>query len=431
VTSDTLSRIDAATGDVVSTISLGSSPVSIAARDGAVWVTSQDTGELLRVDPGDDRLSRAIAIGQSPDGLAVGAGSVWVADAGGTVSRFDPRTGKVRTIKVSGAPVGVAFADGAVWVASTVSGTVSKIDPQTGAAQVIQVGNEPTDIAAAGNDVWATVLPSLASHRGGTLTVINQLPPDEGSQPPTDPAIVYYTWAWQMLSLTNDGLAAAFNPATGTLYVASPKGDVFVIDAASCNAVTTRGCTQSARKVKVIQGPQALDVDFATDTVYTADAGSGNGDTVSVIDGATCNGTDGSGCGRAPRTITVGSGAWWVAVDQASGTVYVADNNDGTVSVINGALCNAAITSGCGSIPPTVTTGADPQFVAVDPSSGTAFVMNLGDNTLSGINTSRCNGTVMAGCRNRAQSEQASPDTDPGYNPFPNAFALVAQTGSA
>ena len=67
VTSDTVSRIDAATGDVVSTIPLRESPVGIAARRIArSWVTSQDTGELLRVDPGDDRLSRAIAIGQSP-----------------------------------------------------------------------------------------------------------------------------------------------------------------------------------------------------------------------------------------------------------------------------------------------------------------------------------------------------------------------------
>ena len=54
--------------------------------------------------------------------------------------------------------------------------------------------------------MWATVLPSLASHRGGTLTVIAQLPPDEGSLLPTDPAVAYYAWAWQMLSMTNDGL---------------------------------------------------------------------------------------------------------------------------------------------------------------------------------------------------------------------------------
>jgi len=226
-------------------------------------------------------------------------------------------------------------------------------------------------------------------------------------------------------------VAAAVNPATGTLYVASPKGDVFVIDAAGCNAVTTRGCTQPVRKVTDSRGPAALDVDVATDTVYAVNNGSGNGDTVSVIDGASCNGKTGSGCGQAPRTITVGSGAWWVAVDQASDTVYVANNNDGTVSVINGARCNASVTSGCGSTPPTVTTGASPQFVAVDPSTGTVFAVNQGDNTLSAINTRTCNGTATSGCGQRPPNEQASPNQDPGYNPFPTALALVPQTGSA
>jgi DNA-binding beta-propeller fold protein YncE len=226
-------------------------------------------------------------------------------------------------------------------------------------------------------------------------------------------------------------VAAAVNPATGTLYVASPLGDVFVIDAAGCNAVTTRGCTRPVRKIKDSQGPQALDVDTATDTVYAANNGSGNGNTVSVIDGATCNGTDGSGCGQTPHTLTVGSGAWWAAVDQASDTIYVANNNDGTVSVIDGARCNASVTSGCGGTWPTVTTGANPQFVAVDPSSGTVFAVNQGDNTLSAINTRTCNGAVTSGCEHRAPNEQASPNQDPGYNPFPNAAALVPQTGSA
>ena len=227
-------------------------------------------------------------------------------------------------------------------------------------------------------------------------------------------------------------VAGALDPATGTLYVADPNGDVWVVDAARCSAVTTRGCTRPARKVTVPQGPQAVAVDVATDTVYTADAGSsGNGDTVSVIDGATCNGSDGAGCGQAPATVTVGSGASWVAVDQASDTVYATNFNDGTVSVINGAQCNATVTAGCGSTPSAVTTGAGPGFVAVDPHSGTAFVMNSGDNTLSAINISTCNGTVTSGCQDPAPAAQASPDTDPGYNPFPNAFALVPQTGTA
>jgi hypothetical protein len=72
----------------------------------------------------------------------------------------------------------------------------------------------------------------------------------------------------------------------------------------------------------------------------------------------------------------VGSGVAWAAVDQAHHTVYVANFNDGTVSVISGARCNARLTSGCGSTWPTVTTGANPAYVAVDPSSGTAFVVN-------------------------------------------------------
>ncbi len=230
----------------------------------------------------------------------------------------------------------------------------------------------------------------------------------------------------------NFPVAAVFNPATRTLYVVSPNGNVFVVDAASCNAVTTRGCGQPVRTVKVKAGSQAIDVDTATDTIYTANSGAqGNGDTVSVINGATCNGHTGTGCGRAPRTIKVGSGASWVAVDQATDTVYVANNNDGTVSVINGATCNARVTSGCGRTPPTVTTGANPQFVAADPGRHTVFTVNQSDDTLSAINTRTCNGTVTSGCQTIPPSLRATPTRGPGFNSFPNALALVPSTGSA
>ena len=150
-------------------------------------------------------------------------------------------------------------------------------------------------------------------------------------------------------------VAAAVNPVTRTLYVADLKGGVFVVDAAACNAATDSGCAQPARKIADSQGPAALDIDVATDTVYAVNNGdSDNGDTVSVINGATCNGTDGSGCGHAPPTTKVGSGAGWAAVDQAHHTIYVTNDNDGTVSVINGAVCNARVTSGCRAEAPSV-----------------------------------------------------------------------------
>jgi DNA-binding beta-propeller fold protein YncE len=227
-------------------------------------------------------------------------------------------------------------------------------------------------------------------------------------------------------------VAAAVNPATRTLYVADLKGGVFVVDTAACNAVTTRGCVQPVRKIRDSQGPTGLDIDVASDTVYAVNNGdSDNGNTVSVINGATCNGTHHSDCGHAPATTKVGSGAFWAAVDQAHHTVYVANDNDGTVSVINGAVCNARVASGCGSTWPTVTTGANPELVAVDPSSGTVFAVNHVDDTLSAINTKTCNGTTTSGCGGRARNEQATAEQDPGFNSFPNAVTLVPQTGSA
>jgi DNA-binding beta-propeller fold protein YncE len=230
-------------------------------------------------------------------------------------------------------------------------------------------------------------------------------------------------------------VAAAFNPVTRTVYVANLNGGtISVINAAGCNAVTTSGCGQPARTVKDSAGPDGIAVDVATDTVYAANSGTASpqtGDTVSVIDGATCNGTHGTGCARTPATTTVGSGALWDAVDQASDAVYVANTNDGTVSVINGAACNAGTAAGCDSTWPTVTTGAGTSFVAVDEPAGTVFAANPADNTLSAISTATCDGTVTSGCGQRAPNQQASPEQGSGYNPFQNALALIPATGTA
>src|ERR1700722_10544763 len=105
------------------------------------------------------------------------------------------------------------------------------------------------------------------------------------------------------------GVSAVLNPATRTLYIADPGSGIHVIDAAVCNAVTPVLCRHLVNTVADDNGPQAIDVDIATDTVYAVDNGWGRASTVSVIDGATCNGKNGSGCGLAPRTITVGNGA--------------------------------------------------------------------------------------------------------------------------
>jgi YVTN family beta-propeller protein len=232
--------------------------------------------------------------------------------------------------------------------------------------------------------------------------------------------------------------AATFNPATQTVYVANfTSGNVSVINAATCNATTTQGCRQPPRTVRVGAGPDAIDVDVATDTIYVANEGlTSNGNTVSVIDGATCNGSHGSGCGQKPHTVTLGSPSinpFWLAVDQARDTVYVANYlagvDGGNVSVINGARCNAKVTSGCGRTPPTVRTGNGAAFVEVDQALHTAFVMNQFDDTLSAVNTRTCSGTVTSGCLARPPNQQATFNPPQGFPP--NSFALMQRTATA
>lgn len=111
---------------------------------------------------------------------------------------------------------------------------MARIEPGTGAVRLVRAGNEPAALAAAGHHVWATVLPSLSSHRGGTLTVVAQLPGGEGARPPTDPAVAYSSWAWQMLSMTNDGLV-------GYRRVTGLAGDELVPDLATALPVPSDG----------------------------------------------------------------------------------------------------------------------------------------------------------------------------------------------
>ena len=192
------------------------------------------------------------------------------------------------------------------------------------------------------------------------------------------------------------GIAA--NPATNTIYVGNRNDrTVSVIDGASCNASHDAGCGQSWPTISIGDPPQTLAFDRDTNTLYTANGFDGQ-NTVSVIDGANCNATHHSGCGQIPATVVAGAGAFAVAVNEVTDTVYVANRDDGTVSVIDGASCNGSNTSGCGQAWPTVTVGSAPQALGVDELTDTVYVTNTGDHTVSVIDGANCNSTNTSGC---------------------------------
>ena len=188
----------------------------------------------------------------------------------------------------------------------------------------------------------------------------------------------------------------AVDDATHTLYVTDSYSDtVSVINTATCNAQDTAGCGQTPATLTVGNGPGGLAVDAATDTVYVVNAGD---NTVSVVDGATCNSTNKSGCGQTAATVPVGNFPFVAVVDPANHTLYVSNASDNTVSMINAATCNAHHTSGCSHTPATAAVGAFPNPIALDPRTDTVYVGNANAATVSVITGARCNATDSSGC---------------------------------
>jgi serine/threonine protein kinase/streptogramin lyase len=132
----------------------------LAVGNGAVWLASPFTEELVRFD---GRGKRAIPTGSGsfPSDVAVGEGGVWVADSlHNTVIEVDPSRNRiVRTIPVGVDPIAVATGAGAVWVANDQGGTVSRIDPGTGRVTTFRVGPHPRNLAVGEGAIWVTVHP--------------------------------------------------------------------------------------------------------------------------------------------------------------------------------------------------------------------------------------------------------------------------------
>jgi DNA-binding beta-propeller fold protein YncE len=95
---------------------------------------------------------------------------------------------------------------------------------------------------------------------------------------------------------------------------------------------------------------------------------------VSVINTATCNGTDTAGCTGPFPTIAVGRSPQLAAVDLATGIVYITDFSSAAVSIIDGSRCNASQTSGCGAPPREQPVGSQPIGLAISPDNGTVYV---------------------------------------------------------
>jgi YVTN family beta-propeller protein len=367
------------------------------------------------------RAPRTVRVGTGPDGVAVDqtTDTVYVVNNGptnngDTVSVINGATCNGRrhsgcrqaaaTARVGHGPFWIAVDQSThtAYTANNTDSTVSVINTASCNARRHSGCRQHTPAVPVGFRPWALTIDSVlhtvfvANNQDDTISAFNTLTCDATHRSGC-------THRPDAAQSGKSPQAVITDPANGTIYAANfTDNTVSVIKAAGCDATRTPGCRHQAPTARVGPGPDAIAVDRANDSLYVADAGgttvSGGGNTVSVINAATCNARRRTGCGRPAAAIRVGSGPDGIAVDQAAGTVYVVNSGSGTVSVINAATCNAHQHSGCGQTPPTITVGSGPDGVAVDQATGTVYVANSGSGTVSVINAATCNAHQHSGC---------------------------------
>jgi YVTN family beta-propeller protein len=131
-------------------------------HDGAVWVSDFFGGSrtAVRIDAGRRKETLTVAVGGMPIAITFGFDSGWVANgADATVTRFDPRTGRVQaTIGVPGRdPAGILATPHGVWVACYGNGYVYRIDADTNrVAAATEIGGAAQDVVFADGLLWIT-----------------------------------------------------------------------------------------------------------------------------------------------------------------------------------------------------------------------------------------------------------------------------------
>jgi YVTN family beta-propeller protein len=114
--SETISRIDAATGAVATFRVRGVADLEYGY--GALWVLTSRPNAVRRIDPTTLLTDAILPVGRCPWQIAVGAGAVWSTNChDGTVTRIDPAKNQVvATIRVGLRPLAVTVGKNRVWV---------------------------------------------------------------------------------------------------------------------------------------------------------------------------------------------------------------------------------------------------------------------------------------------------------------------------
>ena len=114
------------------TIVVRGEPDWLTATLDAVWVTSEKTDSVVRLDAATSRAGTVVTVHKPCSGLAVGFGSLWVPSCGDkSVVRVDASTGAVQATIPAGpadSEGGITTGAGSVWLVTSEKSELTRID---------------------------------------------------------------------------------------------------------------------------------------------------------------------------------------------------------------------------------------------------------------------------------------------------------------
>jgi virginiamycin B lyase len=157
-------KINHLTGEILAQIPVNIADpygeISLAFGSGSVWILTDSSGILTRIDPKVNMILANINVNKHSYCATYGYNSVWITTSSdpGFVQRIDPNTNTViNTIQVGPNPRFLAAGENGIWTLNQKDGTVSHIDPNSNKlvatinAEVIGPGG---DIAVGDEKVW-------------------------------------------------------------------------------------------------------------------------------------------------------------------------------------------------------------------------------------------------------------------------------------
>src|SRR6266480_3102986 len=228
---DGVVAVDPATGKTAPVIRTAAYGTVIAATDRTVWQLHSDT--LTKIDAATGARRWRVRVPHSPEAVTTGARSVWLVSTGrwhsvhggaivpdgrGILVRLDPTTGVARArVLVDRGPTAIAFGSGGAWVLNGrglgADDTLDRIDARTnGLVASIRVPHWSSAVAVGRRFAWVVSEPKSA---GGTITRID-LRTNRGVTRPLP-----HSWIPQAVALASGGVWVA-DPGVAQLIRIDP-----------------------------------------------------------------------------------------------------------------------------------------------------------------------------------------------------------------